>query len=504
MREKLALLRGMTLPPSLFPLPTGGGQILSAEKKLSPTDPTVKYADVRGIIAPMDPESYNIEFAMLLPEVWNGRSLQVGGGANCGKIPDLFHPCLLEGNPIDAGYLTYGDDSGHQSEDAMNADFARNSESLENYIRHHLIKTRCAMQRIAEAFYGCAPEYNYFAGGSAGGREALECATTYGAHYDGVFSASPVSNFVLTRLWGAILSRAVYESYDAEKYPFSDGFIDEETLYAIQKDAIARYDGLDGLEDGMVMNIFAARRDSAAFMAEIREKYRLTDAQMRTVDIYENGFTLPYSMANGMNSCGGYAALEGGFMDLGPDPVPREPLDTRYNVHHGDRSDGMFKHFIMKDPTWKLIDHDYLNPDEHLQQKLLEASRAYDVNRPDFDAFRARGGKLILFTAWGDMSISPWQVARQYEGYVEKYGQEGVDSFVRFYAMPHAGHTRGLKMDYLAWLDGWRSTGQYPEEGLFARMDETGGTLPMARYPGWIRYKGGDRMDYRSYEVQYN
>lgn len=38
-------------------------------------------------------------------------------------------------------------------------------------------------------------------------------------------------------------------------------------------------------------------------------------------------------------------------MDLGPDPVPREPLDTRYNVHHGDRSDGVFKYFITKDKT---------------------------------------------------------------------------------------------------------------------------------------------------------
>ena len=36
---------------------------------------------------------------------------------------------------------------------------------------------------------------------------------------------------------------------------------------------------------------------------------------------------------------------------VGPDPVPREPLDTAYNVHHGDRADGVFKYFITKDPN---------------------------------------------------------------------------------------------------------------------------------------------------------
>ena len=90
-------------------------------------------------------------------------------------------------------------------------------------------------------------------------------------------------------------------------------------------------------------------------------------------------------------------------MDLGPDPVPREPLDTRYNVHHGDRSDGVFKYFITKDKNWKLIDHDYYKPDEKLYHMLMEASSQYDVSM-DFDEFVSHGGKLILFTSWNDMS----------------------------------------------------------------------------------------------------
>ena len=82
------------------------------------------------------------------------------------------------------------------------------------------------------------------------------------------------------------------------------------------------YDGLDGIEDGIVSNIYAARANRDNFLKQITEKYGLTKAQLKTIDVYENGYTLDYAMANGMNAYHGYSALEGGAMDLGPDPVP--------------------------------------------------------------------------------------------------------------------------------------------------------------------------------------
>lgn len=145
---------------------------------------------------------------------------------------------------------------------------------------------------------------------------------------------------------------------------------------------------------------------------------------MNTIDVYANGFRLEYAMKNGMKTYKGCSALEGGAMDLGSSEVPREPLDTRYNVHHGDRADGIFKYFFTKDPTWKLIEHDYFHPDENLYRILMDASARYDANSPDFDDFISHGGKLILFSGWMDMSMSPWQLIDQYKGYVDKYGQK--------------------------------------------------------------------------------
>ena len=498
-------LVGLKIPASYFTEKTNGGEVISAKLETSATNSECQYVNVFGYIYSVDPTAPNIEWRILLPLRWNGRTVQYGGGANNGNIPKIAGTAGLgAGVPVDEGYVVYGDDSGHQSKSSMDASFASNAESLANYGRLHLIKAQFAMKYIVEAFYGRKPVFNYFAGYSTGGREALECATTYGKYYDGVFCGEPASNFVLIRMWGAILSQAVYNSYDPVKYPYSDGFIDEPTVNAIQADAIARYDELDGIKDGIVSNIYAARMGRQDFLKEITQKYHLTPAQLKTIDIYENGYKLDYAMPNGMKSYHGYAALEGGQMDLGPDPVPREPLDTKYNVHHGDRADGVFKYFITKDPTWVLIKHDYYHPDQKLHQMLMDASRQYDANRPNFDQFIQHDGKLIYFAGWNDMSMSPWQLIQQYKGYVNKYGQKKVDSFCKFYLMPGVTHGNGIKMDYLSWLDEWRSTGKYPTKTLYATMKKTGGQMPMAAFPGWVQYVGGNPLNGDSYKVNNN
>lgn len=442
-RQAAMKLAGTEIPREAMKAETGGGRILAVREEETQIR-REKYLEVTGVIYPVDRNAPNIEWKILLPFCWNRRSVQVGGGANNGQIPALEKELLMsEYNPAEHGFVVFGDDSGHQSRDPMSAEFASNEEALQNYIRLHL------------------------------------------------------------RIWGALLSKAVYDSYEENIHPYSDGFIDEKTVAGIQKDAIGWYDELDGIRDGIVSNIYAARANRHVFIEMIREKYHLTEAQLHTIEIYEKGFELEYAMPNGVNIYHGCSALEGGIMDLGPDPVPREPLDTRYNVHHGDRSDGVFKYFITRDRNWKLIDHDYRRPDPELYRMLMEASVSYDVNQPELDDFIAHGGKMILFTSWNDMSISPWQIISQYQGYVKKYGQEQVDRFLKFYCMPSATHCSGIFMDYLEWLDTWCTTGIYPSETLYGKIAETGGEMPMAEFPGWVRYTGGDPKAGTSYEISY-
>ena len=70
--------------------------------------------------------------------------------------------------------------------------------------------------------------------------------------------------------------------------------------------------------------------------------------------------------------------------------------------------------------------------------------------------------------------------------------------------MPGVTHGNGIKMDYLSWLDEWRSTGKYPTKTLYATMKKTGGQMPMAAFPGWVQYVGGNPLNGDSYKVNNN
>ena len=147
------------------------------------------------------------------------------------------------------------------------------------------------------------------------------------------------------------------------------------------------------------------------------------------------------------------------------------------------------------------IDHDYYHPTPELYDMLMAASEEYDANAPEFDDFIAHGGKMIFFAGWNDMSMSPWQLIQQYRGYVDKYGQETVDTFCKFYLMPSVTHGGNITMPYMEWLDAWCTNGEYPTETVYGTMKVTGGQMPMAAFPGWVKYVGGDPLEGTSYEI---
>ena len=61
-----------------------------------------------------------------------------------------------------------------------------------------------------------------------------------------------------------------------------------------------------------------------------------------------------------------------------------------------------------------------------------------DSTDPNLSPYAARGGKLILKENMSDHAISPFNGINYYQGVVEKLGQAGVDSFMRFFVTPGA------------------------------------------------------------------
>ena len=96
---------------------------------------------------------------------------------------------------------------------------------------------------LTQAFYGKAPRYSYFVGGSTGGRQGLMVAQRYPDDYDGIVSACPAINwhrFVPASLWPQVVMLA------------TTNFVPKPKLDAATAAAVKACDPADGVTDGVI------------------------------------------------------------------------------------------------------------------------------------------------------------------------------------------------------------------------------------------------------------
>ena len=168
------------------------------------------YCKVQGAGSrPVDPVAPDIIFQVNLPDSWNGKALQFGGGGYNGTLAGAAAGGTgnIPAGPIDRpvplgrGYATFASDSGHQptppystTVPSLDARFGLNDEALENFSYAQLKKTRDAAIHIISSWYVRVPTRTYFAGGSTGGREAMAVTQLWPQFYDGAISWYPAWN----------------------------------------------------------------------------------------------------------------------------------------------------------------------------------------------------------------------------------------------------------------------------------------------------------------------
>ena len=137
-------LRGIVVPASWIGLPTTGAEVVSTKDR---HEGRVAYCRVIGRIHPVDPNADDIRFELNLPEQWNGKALQYGGGTfdgYMGTSNGLGRTAVglkREATPLMRGYATFGSDGGHHRSyfplpdaiNALSAKFARNAEMQKNF-----------------------------------------------------------------------------------------------------------------------------------------------------------------------------------------------------------------------------------------------------------------------------------------------------------------------------------------------------------------------------------
>jgi len=482
---------------ALPPLP--GVRILSVSAQSDPTP----HCKVTGVIGT------ETNFDLLLPKDWNDKFVMGGGGGFVGAVVNA----ALAFAPLERGYATVGTDTGHRGH-PLDASWALNNlERIVSFGHQAVHRTAVTAKALISGYYGRDISRSLFFGCSRGGGQALMEAQRYPEDFDGIVAGAPAYNWTVELgARNTRLNQAMYPDPDNLSMAMISPAKQELLGEAIMKQC----DALDGLEDRILNNPLYCDFDVASLACRgepsdtclskqeisaaraVYDDLRINDRRVFPgfpvgAELYTNGWTRWLT--------GGMAVGEVGEFQqsvtaaAGNNPVPVAP-----NAHFAF-GNGVMKYLVFHDPSWDYTEYSF----DTFFSDVAAISHTLDATDPNLDAFRARGGKLLMTNGWGDMAISPLGTIEYYERVVE-HDLSAVND-VRLMLLPGVDHCLGgpgpSSVDYVGVIDSWVETGEAPDQlnasWLNDRMQPEGSRLICA-YPKHLAYRGsGDPRDASSF-----
>jgi feruloyl esterase len=494
--EKLADLKlanttitgARTVAAGAFTPPTGS----AAPYKALPA-----FCRVSGVIKPTSDS--DIKFEVWMPSSgWNGKFQGIGNGGFAGSI-SYGGPAGGLGGAVARGYAAASTDTGHTGGDASWA--LGHPEKIVDYGHRAVHEMTEKAKSIVTAFYGNGPKRSYFASCSNGGRQALMEAQRYPNDYDGLIAGAPANYF--TR----ILTGFAWNLQSTLNDPAS--YIPASKLKAIEAAALAACDARDGVTDTVIDDPTKCSFDPAVLLCKGAESDAcLTDKQVAALKKIYSGprsstgeQIIPGFVPGGETGPGGWLVwITGSGSNKG--------LQFFFSTQ-------TFANMIYNDPKWDFktfsLDKDSKLADEKLGSYL-------NATDPNLKAFRARGGKLILYHGWSDAALPPVNTINYFESVERKMGRREAASFVRLFMAPgvqHCGAGPGpdsfgsfvtsaqsdAQHDMSVALERWVEDGIAPDQIIASKrpgLDPKSApirTRPLCPYPQVARYKGSGSTD---------
>jgi len=212
-----------------------------------------------------DGKQYAFNFALALPDNWNGRFLfQGGGGLNGSVNPPFGSQAAGDAPALARGFAVISTDSGHKSA-VFDAAFMQDQLATLNFAHFSVGKVTQVAKQIVTAYYGRPPRYSYFDGCSTGGREGMLAAQRYPNDFDGIVAGAPAMETGLSNIglrWaGVAYNRAA--PADVSGKPLPAQLLSKSDKSLVMSRLLADCDELDGQKDGLIFNFGACRFDPA-------------------------------------------------------------------------------------------------------------------------------------------------------------------------------------------------------------------------------------------------
>ncbi len=497
--ESCKALKHFVVPADQIGLMTTGAEVTSVRHS---SEGGAGYCRVMGRVHPVDAAADDIRFEVNLPDAWNGKALQYGGGTFDGYLAPADGRgrtavgLKSEATPLGRGYVTFGSDGGHHHNyvflpdavNALNAKFARNAEMQRNFAGDQLKKVHDTVVEIVRMRYGHAPQRMYFIGGSTGGREALRVAQRFPADYDGVLAAYAAWDQVELDLQFMRTAQALYAP---------GGFLGRAQVRLITKTVDESCDAEDGLRDGIVSDPAGCHVTAEQLRCKDGKSHHgcLSDAQWHTLETFATPQRTAMPLSDGVDSIPGYNVLAGAGLGhtTGMLPFALHSPVFLLNSFGYVIGDDVTRNFLPAGHHYNSLKFDTMTGGPWLDQLVIGA-KEMDATNADLRPFFAHGGKLILVHGTADNIIPTNSSVEYYERLRAKVGEASLGDSARLYLVPGLGHGFGRfngGFDTIGVLDAWADRGVTPVD-LTVTDNHNGRTRPLCEWPQWPRYNAGD------------
>ncbi|MHB1078318.1 MAG: tannase/feruloyl esterase family alpha/beta hydrolase [Prosthecobacter sp.] len=430
---------------TLKQLPIEAGKIVLAEEISATADKNLPpHTVVKLILTPGKDSNINVE--IWLPEAgkWNNRFIGLGNGGAAGRI----NSGSLAG-PMARGYAVATTDMGT----APNSDSGIGKPDVWKdfgYRATHLMTT--SAKQVIKAYYGRAPEYSYFNGGSTGGQQALQEAQRYPEDYDGIVANVPAH--CRTPLHAYFL----WNEQIFHHCPFTS--TQEENIIAAGNEYMAARE-IPQTAGKMVSDPRCNDYDIEAVIAIAQKKDpTLTEKHAKALRKLFGG---PKHTITGERIFDGI------------------PFGSSFKISHGHLY--LFQWVFGKDKDLQSLDFG-----KDIDTYTAALGPYLNAENPDLTPFEKRGGKLIMISGSSDSCVPYHASLDYYERVIEHFGAlEKVASFCKFYIVPGMSHGPGPGInklpDMLGLVMNWREKGEAPHTLSAQRIVEGKTEIDMPLYP---------------------
>jgi feruloyl esterase len=424
--------------------------------------PTIvpEHCRVTAVLTPSADSHIAME-ALLPSQEWNGKFQAVGNGGWAGTISySAMASALAE------GYATASNDTGHVG---GNAAFAiGHPEKLTDFAYRAMHEMTVQAKAMIKAYYGSPAKLSYYNGCSTGGRQGLMSAQKYPDDFDAILAGAPANNQTHMHTWDLMAASPVMKDPAAA--------VPAAKLALVNRAVMKACDGADGVKDGFLNDPRACKFDPAVLQCKGADADDcLTAPQVATVKRV-------YSPAK---------TASGEVIFPGKEPGGETGWGLILGANGPAISIGSFQ-VAYANANW---DGKTFELDRDLKVVDEKVGSIVNAVNPDLSAFKARGGKLLMYHGWNDPAISPGNSIDYYTSVQKKLGGK-QDDFIRLFMVPGMGHCSGgdapTQMNWMAALERWRESKTAPESITASKVagNRVEMTRPLCPYPQIAVYKG--------------